>query len=64
MFELEQVGKQSYYINSLAKIGIYKQNNSDIYLINSGNDKEAGKKGIKDSHPAGMENKSYHQYSF
>lgn len=47
MYELEQTGKQSYYINCPAKIGVYKQNDSDIYLIDSGNDKEAGKKVLK-----------------
>lgn len=44
MYELNQVGAQSYYINCPAKIGIYKQNDTDIYLIDSGNDKDAGRK--------------------
>ena len=44
MYELEQIGKQSYYINCPAKIGIYRRNDKDVYLIDSGNDKEAGKK--------------------
>ena len=44
MFELNQVGERSYYINCPAKIGIYKQNNTDVYLIDSGNDKDAGRK--------------------
>ncbi len=47
MYELEQVGRQSYYINSPAKIGVYRQTDTDIYLIDSGNDKEAGKKVLK-----------------
>ena len=47
MYELQQAGEQSYYINSPAKIGIYRQNDTDIYLIDSGNDKEAAKKIIK-----------------
>lgn len=47
MYELNQVGPQSYYINSPAKIGIYRQNDTDVYLIDSGNDKEAGKKTLK-----------------
>lgn len=47
MYELQQVGEKSYYINSPAKIGIYRQNETDIYLIDSGNDKEAAKKIIK-----------------
>lgn len=44
MYELNQIGEQSYYINCPAKIGIYKQNATDVYLIDSGNDKEAGRK--------------------
>ena len=40
MYELEQIGKQSYYINCPAKIGIYRRNDKDVYLIDSGNDKE------------------------
>ncbi len=44
MFELIQVGEKSYYINSPAKIGIYKANDTDVYLIDSGNDKDAGRK--------------------
>lgn len=47
MYELEQVGQRSYYINSPAKIGIYRKTDTDIYLIDSGNDKEAGKKVLK-----------------
>ena len=47
MYELEQIGKQSYYINCPAKIGIYRRNDKDVYLIDSGNDKEAGKKVLK-----------------
>ncbi len=44
MFELNQVGKQSYYINCPAKIGIYKVSDTEVYLIDSGNDKDAGRK--------------------
>lgn len=44
MFELIRVGEQSYYINSPAKIGVYVTNNNDVYLIDSGNDKDAGRK--------------------
>ncbi len=44
MYELNKIGEQSYYINCPAKIGIYKQNDTDIYLIDSGNDKEAGRR--------------------
>lgn len=44
MYELIQVGENTYYIESPAKMGIYKLNESDVILIDSGNDKEAGKK--------------------
>ena len=44
MYELNQVGQNSYYINCPAKIGIYKKNDTDVYLIDSGNDKDAGRK--------------------
>lgn len=44
MYELNQVGERSYYINCPAKIGVYKANDTDVYLIDSGNDKDAGRK--------------------
>jgi glyoxylase-like metal-dependent hydrolase (beta-lactamase superfamily II) len=44
MFELVQVGAKSYYINCPAKIGIYKIDDTNVYLIDSGNDKDAGRK--------------------
>jgi len=44
MYELKQVGKNTYYIESPAKIGIYVMEDSSVYLIDSGNDKEAPKK--------------------
>lgn len=44
MYELIQVGEKTYYINCPAKIGIYRINESEVCLIDSGNDKEAGKK--------------------
>lgn len=47
MYELEQIGPQSYYINCPAKIGIYAQSEREVYLIDSGNDKEAAKKVLK-----------------
>ena len=47
MFELNQVGERSYYINCSAKIGIYKANDTEVYLIDSGNDKDAGRKNRK-----------------
>ncbi len=47
MYELNQAGSCSYYINCPAKIGIYVKDNRDAYLIDSGNDKDAGKKVLK-----------------
>jgi len=44
MYELVQVGKHSYYINCPAKIGIYTSDHKHVYLIDSGNDKDAGRK--------------------
>jgi glyoxylase-like metal-dependent hydrolase (beta-lactamase superfamily II) len=47
MYELIRAGERTYYINCPAKMGIYVANDNDVYLIDSGNDKEAGKKVIK-----------------
>ena len=44
MYELIQVDEKTYYINCPAKMGIYKLNENDVCLIDSGNDKEAGRK--------------------
>lgn len=44
MYELNQVGPNSYYVQSPAKIGIVKLNDTDVCLIDSGSDKDAGRK--------------------
>lgn len=44
MYELEQVGAKTYYINCPAKIGLYIDGDGSAYLIDSGNDKDAGRK--------------------
>ena len=44
MYELVQAGEQSYYINSPAKIGVFVENNTEVYLIDSGNDKDSGRR--------------------
>ena len=44
MYELIKVGDNTYYIDSPVKMGIFLVNNSDVYLIDSGNDKSVGKK--------------------
>ena len=43
MYELIQVSGNSYYIQSPAKIGLVKLNDKDVCLIDSGNDKDAGR---------------------
>lgn len=44
MYELIQVSGNSYYIQSPAKIGLVKLNDKDVCLIDSGNDKDSGRK--------------------
>ncbi len=44
MYELIQVSENCYYIQSPAKIGLIKLNDTEVCLIDSGNDKDAGKK--------------------
>lgn len=44
MYELIQVSQNNYYIQSPAKIGLVKLNDTEVCLIDSGNDKDAGRK--------------------
>ena len=44
MFELVQLTENCYYIQSPAKIGLIRLNETDVCLIDSGNDKDAGRK--------------------
>ena len=44
MYELIQVSNLCYYIQSPAKIGLIRLNDRDVCLIDSGNDKDAGRK--------------------
>ena len=47
MFELIKVSDHCYYIESPSKVGIYRQNDTDVYLIDSGSDKNSAKKTLK-----------------
>lgn len=47
MYELIQAGEKTYYIDCPAKIGVYISEDYEAYIIDSGNDKEAGKKILK-----------------
>jgi glyoxylase-like metal-dependent hydrolase (beta-lactamase superfamily II) len=44
MYELIQAGANTWYIDCPAKIGVWRQSGADVYLIDSGNDKDAGRK--------------------
>ena len=44
MYELVQVSDTSYYVQSPAKIGIVKLSDTEVCLIDSGSDKDAGRK--------------------
>lgn len=44
MYELVQLADSSYYINCPAKIGLIRVSETEVCLIDSGNDKEAGRK--------------------
>lgn len=45
--ELIKVGEKTYYIQNPTNIGVYRINDTEVYLIDSGNDKDAGKKILK-----------------
>ena len=45
--ELVQLGEKTYYIKNATNIGIYKIDEKNVYLIDTGNDKDAGKKILK-----------------
>ena len=44
MYELIQLTERTYYIKSPTNIGLVRLSGNDICLIDSGNDKEAGRK--------------------
>ena len=45
--ELIKVGEKTYYIKNATNIGIYKIDEENVYLIDTGNDKDAGRKILK-----------------
>ena len=45
--ELKRVGDKTYYIKNATNIGIYKVDENNVFLIDTGNDKDAGKKILK-----------------
>ncbi len=45
--ELVKVGEKTYYIKNNTNIGVYKIDDENVFLIDSGNDKDAGKKILK-----------------
>ena len=45
--ELVKVGEKTYYIKNATNIGIYKIDDNNVYLIDTGKDKDAGKKILK-----------------
>lgn len=44
MYELIQISERSYYIQSPARVGLVRLDGQNVCLIDSGNDKEAGRK--------------------
>ena len=47
MYELVQVAENTYYINAPSKIGVYRVSDDDVWLIDSGNDKDPAEKSRK-----------------
>lgn len=47
VYELIEAGTNTYYINSPSRVGIFCMGENNICLIDSGNDKDAGKKIFK-----------------
>ncbi len=45
--ELVKITEKTYYIKNATNIGIYKTDDKNVYIIDTGNDKDAGKKILK-----------------
>lgn len=52
--ELVKAGKKTYYLKNATNIGLYEVSNNEVYIIDTGNDKEAGKKILKTVNEAGF----------
>ena len=44
MYELISAGERSFYVQSPTKVGLYRLNDTEVCLIDSGSDKDAGRK--------------------
>ena len=44
MYELVQVGENTFYMDCPSKVGFYRTGGNEVVIIDSGNDKDAGKK--------------------
>ena len=44
MYELIKVNDKTFYIDCPAKIGVYQAGENEVYLIDAGSDKDAGRK--------------------
>ena len=44
MYELRQAGEETFYLECPAKIGIYQPRPGEVYLVDSGGDKDAGRR--------------------
>lgn len=45
--ELIKITEKTYYIKNATNVGIYKINENEVYIIDTGNDKDSGKKILK-----------------
>ena len=45
--ELILLGEKTYYIKNPTNIGVYRVSENEVFLIDAGNDKDAGKKILK-----------------
>ncbi|MBE0600207.1 MAG: MBL fold metallo-hydrolase [Firmicutes bacterium] len=47
MYELVQAGENTFYIDCPTKIGVWRESETDAWLIDAGNDKDAGRRVLK-----------------